>query len=208
MRLLKTVLATVAALAALTGTSVVAGATYPEQKGHEHLNCKPGSVDSAGGQCTLTFSDKDKNDIAKAGQQICFSVSPANAGTVVGDGTIPGSGNCSTTDSKGNATATFTADPSGCSGTKDDDATVDGQETSPETTGEASTTVQIKCPKPAPKSKPAPNSTNSAAHLALGTSSTTGGSTGGTMLGLGILAAVLMLSVAITGRLRLRRLSR
>ena len=226
MRLLKTALATVAALAAISGTSVVVFA-YPTPTAHHDIDCHPGTVDAQGGSCSVVFSDRDKHDNPVYGQQVCFSVD--------GPGTIQPT--CSTTDTHGDARATYYvgAVPSQCSSDPKGDkvtTTIYGQETgsTADEMGADSTKVQIKCPKsnpphPPPHHGPPPphhdntpansgaasdsssstdNAQNASASLVLSHPA----SPAGTATGIGILALIVALSVVISGRLRMRHLRR
>jgi hypothetical protein len=220
MRILKSAVIVVAALAATAGTTIVASA-YPTPKEHHSIDCDPGHVSASDGSCSVVFVDKEPAPITttttaavatlegKAGQKVCF--------TVDGPGRVTPA--CSTTNSKGKAFATYHAgDSVKCSG-KDPDGTkavIHGKE-SADDHGSAQTTVRVTCPdkdtKPdkndaaAPKSSsphgPTTNARNTAALLSTPTTSP-----GGLALGGGILALIVILSVAITGRLRLRGLRR
>jgi hypothetical protein len=77
---------------------------------HEHVDCDPGHVSKNHGQCKVVFSDpKTKGEPNSVGQKVCFSVSPANAGSV---GT--GTGNCTTVGNNHKALGTFTASGNVC----------------------------------------------------------------------------------------------
>jgi len=219
-RFLKITFAGVAAIGLIGGTSVVAFA-YPKMHNQANLHCQPQHV-APGGSCTLVFTDHDKDGKARANENICFSVQDASTGTASG---------CSTTDNKGRANGTFTASSTACgSSTKNVKASILGQETTEGTSSDpnsssATTTVQIEC-KPPPhaavngqagtntssgstsgSNKPAKSHSglNAAASLAIdGTSN----GLSSTMLGIGILAFIVVVSVAITGRVRLRRFRR
>ena len=207
MRLLKTAVVVSGAMAMIAGTSVVAFA-YPPPEKNETLTCQPGSVPS-GGHCTLTFTDKDKHGNARAGQTICFSQTGGS-----GSGTI--TPQCSTTDKKGKATATFTGGSCGS-------VTITGQEQprGSDDQGGAQTTVQVTgCGGGGDKGHHDDghgnngdgkggdghgNSHQNAAALLPSTQST---SVGGTILGIGVIVAIIALAVAVAGRLQLRRLRR
>jgi hypothetical protein len=204
--LLKALLIAGIAVAGLAGTSVVAHA-YPPPKEEHSLHCSPGAV-SAGGTCTLTFTDKAKGE--GKGQTICFDVK--GAGTV--------SPMCSNTNANGQATAKFKANTSACGG--DDSksegstakATIAGTEVEPrDEAGRAQTTVKITCPD---NDKDKDNSPGSGSGSTT-TTTTSAHTTAATVAPLSaaqvvpvaaIAVVILVLSVAITGRLRLRRLRR
>jgi hypothetical protein len=222
MRFLKMAVIAGAALAATAGTTIVASA-YPPPKEHHSIDCDPGHVSASDGSCSVVFVDKEPTTdtttttaavatlAGKAGQTVCF--------TVTGPGTVTPA--CSTTNSKGKAFATYHAgDSVKCSG-KDPDGTkavIHGKE-SADDHGSAQTTVRVTCPDKDKDKKPhngsAGTSTSSSSHgsttnarntAALISAPTT--SPGGLALGGGILALIVILSVAITGRLRLRGLRR
>jgi hypothetical protein len=203
--LLKALLVAGIAVAGFAGTSVVAHA-YPTPEEEHSLHCSPGAV-SAGGTCTLTFTDKAKGE--GAGQTVCF--------TVKGAGTV--SPACSTTNAKGRATTMFTSTGTGC-GSEDSPAkvTIVGKEAGVrDEAGRAQTTVKIKCPdKDVDKDKdkdtsgqtgPGPTTTTTtSAHT---TAATVAPLSAAQVVPVAAIAVViLVLSVAITGRLRLRRLRR
>jgi hypothetical protein len=222
MRILKTAVIVVAALAATAGTSIVASA-YPPPKEHHSIDCDPGHVSAKDGSCSVTFVDKEQKTTTtttstaaiaslegRANQKVCFTV-------VKGPGTVTPA--CTTTNSKGKAFATYNAgDSVKCSG-KDPDGTkavIRGKE-SADDNGSAQTTVRVTCPNKdkKPHNNTAAASTSSSAHgpttnarntAALLSTPTT--SPGGLALGGGILVLIVILSVAITGRLRLRGLRR
>ena len=210
MRILKSAVIVAAALAAVAGTSVVASA-YPTPKNHHSIDCDPGRVSANDGSCTVAFVDKDKNDHPRAGQTVCF--------TAPGPGSVTPT--CSTTNSKGIATTEYSAETSvSCSG-KDPDggsAVIRGKEKGDDEAGAAQTRVTITCPD---TGKDAKTTTGSAStHPSTPTNTSTNGrnasvllsspstSAGGLALGVGILAFIVILAVAITGRLRLRGLRR
>jgi hypothetical protein len=92
----------------LGSTPVFAASATPQSSSrahdHDRLDCDPGRV-SEHGHCKVVFTDKkSKGEEDRKGQTVCFSVKPADAGSVTGD-----SGNCSTTNKKGKAFGTFTA---------------------------------------------------------------------------------------------------
>jgi hypothetical protein len=214
--LLKALLIAGIAVASLAGTSVVAHAYHPPTDTHS-IHCSPGTVSSSfpGNTCKVTFTDKAK--LEGAGQLVCFS--PAASFTPP----------CSTTDKNGQATSTFTANTSGCkfegSFTEDSDtkAIIRGTETSGGTgtqpvvdeAGTAQTTVQVECPDS--DSDNAPVSPQHAGSGSTTAAVTSARNTGASVAPLSaaqvvpvaaIVAVILLLSVAITGRLRLRRLRR
>jgi hypothetical protein len=221
MRFLKMAVIVGAALAATAGTTIVASA-YPPPKDHTSIDCDPGHVSASDGTCSVVFVDMGPTTTAttttttaavvtlagKAGQTVCF--------TVTGPGTV--TPRCSTTNSKGKAFATYHAgDSVKCSG-KDPDgkkAVIHGKETTGDH-GSAQTTVRVTCPdKDKKHHTDAAVSTSGSSHgstagarntAALLSTPTT--SPGGLALGGGILALIVILSVAITGRLRLRGLRR
>ena len=223
MRFLKMAVIVGAALAATAGTTIVASA-YPPPKEHHSIDCDPGHVSASDGSCSVVFVDMGPTTTAttttttaavvtlagKAGQTVCF--------TVTGPGTV--TPRCSTTNSKGKAFATYHAgDSVKCSG-KDPDGTkavIRGKE-SADDNGSAQTTVRVTCPdkdKDKKHHEDTAVSTSSSSHgsttgarntAALLSTPTT--SPGGLALGGGILALIVILSVAITGRLRLRGLRR
>jgi hypothetical protein len=220
MRILKSAVIVVAALAATAGTTIVASA-YPPPKEHHSIDCDPGHVSANDGTCSVVFVDKEPSTTTttttaavatlegKAGQKVCF--------TVTGPGRVTPA--CSTTNSKGKAFATYHAgDSVQCSG-KDPDGTkavIHGKE-SADDHGSAQTTVRVTCPDKdkKPHRDVAAASTSSSSHgsttgarntAALLSTPTT--SPGGLALGGGILVLIVILSVAVTGRLRLRGLRR
>jgi hypothetical protein len=205
--LLKALLVAGIAVAGLAGTSVVAHA-YPTPEETHSLHCSPGAV-SPGGTCTLTFTDKAKGEGEGAGQTVCFFVGKVSLG-------------CSTTNAKGQATIMFTATGSGC-GSEDSPAkvTIVGKEAGVrDEAGRAQTRVKIKCPdkdvdKDVDKDTDTSGQTGSGPPATTTTSART--SAAATVAPLSaaqvvpvaaIVAVILVLSVAITGRLRLRRLRR
>jgi hypothetical protein len=219
MRFLKMAVIVGAALTATAGTTIVASA-YPPPREHHSIDCDPGHVSASDGSCAVVFVDKEPSTDTtttaavatlegKAGQTVCF--------TVTGPGTVTPA--CSTTNSKGKAFATYHAgDAVACSG-KDPDgkkAVIRGKENADDH-GSAQTTVRVTCPDKdkkhhkdaaaAPKSSsphgPTTNARNTAALISAPTTSP-----GGLALGGGILVLIVILSVAITGRLRLRGLRR
>jgi hypothetical protein len=219
MRILKSAVIVVAALAATAGTTIVASA-YPPPKEHHSIDCDPGHVSANNGSCSVVFVDMEPKTTTtsaaaiatlagKAGQTVCF--------TVKGPGTVNPA--CTTTNSKGKAFATYHAGTSVTCSAKDPDGTkavIRGKE-SADDHGSAQTTVRVTCPDNNTKihKGTAGTTTSSSSH-----SSTTGArntaallstpttSPGGLALGGGILALIVILSVAITGRLRLRGLRR
>jgi hypothetical protein len=202
--LLKGLLVAGIAVAGFAGTSVVAHA-YPTPEEEHSLHCSPGAV-SPGGTCKLTFTDEAKGE--GKGQTVCFSVTGAGTVNPV----------CSMTNAKGQATTKFTSTGSGC-GSEDSPAkvTVVGKEAGVrDEAGRAQTTVTIKCPdKDVDKDKDTSGQTGSGPPAITTTSART--TTAATVAPLSaaqvvpvaaIVAVILVLSVAITGRLRLRRLRR
>jgi hypothetical protein len=144
----------------------------------------------------------------KAGQTVCF--------TVAGPGTVTPA--CTTTNSNGKAFATYHAGDSVKCGSADPDgkkAVIHGKE-SADDHGSAQTTVSVTCPdKDKKHHTDSAASTSSSSHgsttgarntAALLSTPTT--SPGGLALGGGMLALLVIMSVAITGRLRLRGLRR
>ena len=202
--LLKGLLVAGIAVAGLAGTSVVAHA-YPPPKETHSLTCSPGTVSASGGTCTLTFTDKAKGE--GKGQTICFDVK--GAGTV--------SPMCSNTNASGQATTTFTANGSSCRGEGKSEgssakATIAGTEVEPrDEAGRAQTTVKITCPDKDKDNSPGSGSgstttTTTSAHT---TAATVAPLSAAQVVPVAAIAVViLVLSVAITGRLRLRRLRR
>jgi hypothetical protein len=208
--LLKALLVAGIAVAGFAGTSVVAHA-YPAPEEEHSLHCSPGAI-SPGGKCTLTFTDEAKGE--GAGQKVCFSVK-----TVIFA--------CSSTNAKGQATTTFKATGSSC-GSEDsrseDSATVTivGKEAgAKDEAGRAQTTVKIKCPdKDVDKGKDVDKDKDTSGQTGPGpttTTTTSAHTTAATVAPLSaaqvvpvaaIAVVILVLSVAITGRLRLRRLRR
>jgi hypothetical protein len=221
MRFLKMAVIVGAALAATAGTTIVASA-YPPPKEHHSIDCDPGHVSANNGTCSVTFVDKEPSTtttttstaaiaslVGKAGQKVCFTV-------VKGPGTVTPA--CTTTNSKGKAFATYRAgDSVKCSG-KDPDGTkavIRGKE-SADDNGSAQTTVRVTCPdkdkKPhkdtAASTSSSSNGSTTGARNTAALLSTPTTSPGGLALGGGILALIVIMSVAITGRLRLRGLRR
>jgi hypothetical protein len=207
--LLKALLVAGIAVAGFAGTSVVAHA-YPTPEEEHSLHCSPGAV-SPGGTCTLTFTDEAKGE--GKGQTVCFYVGTVKLG-------------CSTTNAKGQATMTFTATGSGC-GSEDSPAkvTIVGKEGTAndeagakDEAGRAQTTVKIKCPdKDVDKDKDKDTSGQTGSGPTTTTTTSARTTTAATVAPLSaaqvvpvaaIVAVILVLSVAITGRLRLRRLRR
>ena len=226
MRFLKIAILAAAGVAALAGTSIVASA-YPPPKDHTSIDCDPGHVSANNGSCDVVFvnvdsggpsatstsaaasaaaKDEDKDRQPDVGQKVCF--------TVTGPGTVTPA--CSVTNSKGKAFADYHAGHSvSCSG-KDPDgssAVIHGKTND----GSAQTRVRITCPNPDEdkdtNKHPDSASTHAIKHAkttAARLTSLSGPSTsaGGLALGIGVLAFIVILSVAITGRLRLRGLRR
>jgi hypothetical protein len=205
MRVLKTALSAGAVVAVMAGTSVVAFA-YPTPTGHHSIKCSPSHVSANNGSCSVVFTDKDKNDNPRAGQNVCFSVQ--------GPGTV--NPTCSTTDPKGAARTTYFAGTVTCPTTgKDPDGppvNIFGQE-NPETAGgevgAAKTKVEIDCPKPPkPPHSDSNASTNQHAAAPLSATSSSGPGAGGIALGVVVLTLIVALAVAVTGRFGLRKLLR
>jgi hypothetical protein len=212
--LLKALVIAGIAAASLAGTSVVAHA-YPPPKETHSIHCSPGSVSASGGTCTAAFTDKAKGE--GAGQKVCFDVT----------GPLTPKHICSTTNVNGQATAIFTANSSACgredsskedSGTK---ATITGTEqvagrtATTEEAGTAQTTVKIRCPDEdrdavsGSPQHPGSGSTTAIATSARSTGASVAPLTAGQVVpAAAILAVIVVLSAAITGRLRLRRLRR
>jgi hypothetical protein len=219
MRFLKSVVIVAAALAATAGTTIVASA-YPPPKEHHSIDCDPGHVSANDGTCSVVFVDMEPSTTTttttaavaslegKAGQTVCF--------TVDGPGRVTPA--CSTTNSKGKAFATYHAgDSVKCSG-KDPDGTnavIRGKEHADDN-GSAQTTVRVTCPdkdtKPhndsAVSTSGSSNGSTTGARNTAALLSTPTTSPGSLALGGGILALIVIMSVAITGRLRLRGLRR
>jgi hypothetical protein len=219
MRILKSAAIVAAAIGLMAGTTIVASA-YPTPKEHHSIDCDPGHVGASDGSCSVTFVDMEPTSsttstaaiatlAGKAGQTVCF--------TVDGPGKVTPA--CTTTNSNGKAFATYHAGDSVKCGSADPGgkkAVIRGKE-SADDHGSAQTTVSITCPDTGTKthnnsagsstSSSSPGSTTSARNTAalISTPST---SPGGLALGGGILALIVILSVTITGRLRLRGLRR
>jgi hypothetical protein len=97
----------------LGSTPVFAASSTPQSSSrahdHDRLDCDPGRV-AKHGKCSVVFTDKEtKREEHPKGQTVCFSVKPADAGSVTGD-----SANCSTVNKKGKAFGTFTASGEVC----------------------------------------------------------------------------------------------
>ena len=75
--------------------------TSSRKHDHDTVECSPGRVPKKHGQCAVTFADSGAGDNS-VGQKVCFSVSPAKAGSV---GT--GAGNCAFVKSNFDALGTF-----------------------------------------------------------------------------------------------------
>lgn len=202
MRFLKTAAVTVAVVAAMAGSTIIASAYPPPTEVHR-ADCDPGHVKADDGTCKLVFVDKEPKG-SSAGQTICF--------TVTGPGAV--TPRCSLTNSSGKATATYEANAVHC-GTREADSTkavIRGTEHGDDRST-AQTTVVVECPSDESRghdSAVAGSShgvnatlTNTAARISNPTASA-----GGIALGGGILLVIAVLSVAITGRLRLRGLRR
>jgi hypothetical protein len=224
--LLKALLIAGIAVASLAGTSVVAHA-YPHPKDTHSLHCSSGTVSSSGG-CLLTFTDKANQEPA-AGQPVCFTVVSGSGTITAPPAPAPSCPTTTTTNPSGQAFATFTANTSGCkfegSFTEDSDtkATIRATEWPPtggtvavaDEAGTAQTTVQIECPdSDSDNVHGSPQQTGPGSTTAIATSAR---NTGASVAPLSaaqvvpvaaIVAVILLLSVAITGRLRLRRLRR
>jgi hypothetical protein len=124
---------------ATTHSSAAANLPQSSSRKHDHdrLECSPGRVPLKHGQCAVTFTDKGAGDYS-VGQKVCFSVSPAKAGSV---GT--GAGNCAFVKSNQKALGTFTTSGRYC-GT----ARIIATEPS-ENNQTHHTTITIICPPPA-----------------------------------------------------------
>ena len=124
-----------------THSHAAANKPISSSKPHEHENvvCKPGKVAEKNGQCQVVFTEvKSKDEPNVGGQQVCFSVSPMNAGKVQ-----TGNGNCAVTSSAGKAFGTFMT-----SGTYCGKAVITATETA-ENEQTHHTTVTITCKKDA-----------------------------------------------------------
>jgi hypothetical protein len=74
------------------------------------VECSPGRVSENHGQCASTFVDpKTKGEPNPQGQKVCFSVSPAKAGSI-----STGKGNCARIGANDRAYATFKASGNYC----------------------------------------------------------------------------------------------
>ena len=73
-----------------THSSAASNLPQSSSRKHDHdtVECSPGRVPNKHGQCAVTFADPGAGDNS-VGQRVCFSVSPAKAGSV---GT--GAGHC------------------------------------------------------------------------------------------------------------------
>jgi hypothetical protein len=96
-----------------TTTHASATANQPQSSSrphkHEHVDCDPGHV-SKNGDCQVVFSDpKTTGEPSPVGQSVCFSVSPANAGSVE-----TGADHCATVGNNHKAVGTFVASGSFC----------------------------------------------------------------------------------------------
>jgi hypothetical protein len=208
MRFLKTAVILVALAAGAAGTSVVALA-YPPPHGHHSLSCSPSHVSNNNGSCTLTFGDFDKGD-PQPGETVCFTF-------VIGRGTV--TPQCPTTNASGEATATYSAgnaytcrDANG-TGRGGHHVAIRGTEQPSDTDerGQAQTSVFVTCPAPAAnssasapaKSGKTPTTASHNTSALLGNGSATPASFA---VAFGLLGFIVILSMAITGRLRLRRL--
>lgn len=204
--LLKGLLVAGIAVAGLAGTSVVAHA-YPPPKETHSITCSPGHVDEDFGSCSIVFTDKGDKSEKPQGQPITF--------TVKGRGqVIPSSVQ---TDGKGQARTTYYAGSGDCSG-KHTSVTITGTEwaitsgkssAAGDETASAQTVVKIDCDSKRDKD----DATATTTTATTGSRQNTGASVPGispaqAFPAVAILAVILMLSVAITGRLRLRRLRR
>jgi len=98
----------------LGSANVLAASSTPQSssRAHDHdsLDCDPGRVSENGGHCRVVFTDKEtKKEEHPKGQTVCFSVTPADAGSVT-----TASGNCTTVGKKDKAFGTFTASGNFC----------------------------------------------------------------------------------------------
>ena len=89
------------------GSSAAMTAPVPQSSSkphkHERVECSPGFIAESHGQCVATFFDpKTKGEPHPQGQQVCFSVSPAKAGSI-----STGSGKCARIGSNDKAYAVF-----------------------------------------------------------------------------------------------------
>ncbi len=101
---------------------------------HDKLECKGSSkIKQSNGKCDVEFSEKDESE--PTGQQVCFSVSPSNAGTVTSDV----GGSCTTVKSDKDADGTFHT-----SGTYCGKATITATEPA-ESNQQTQTTIKIVC---------------------------------------------------------------
>jgi hypothetical protein len=91
-----------------TAANVPQSSSKPHK--HERVECTPGRVAEKHGQCAVVFTDpKTKSEPSPVGQRVCFSVSPADAGSV---GT--GAGDCAHVGTNHKALGTFTASGNYC----------------------------------------------------------------------------------------------
>jgi hypothetical protein len=96
---------TVSVSAAGSSTAMTAPVPQSSSKPHKHerVECSPGFIAESHGQCVATFVDpKTKGEPHPQGQQVCFSVSPAKAGSI-----STGSGKCARIGSNDKAYAVF-----------------------------------------------------------------------------------------------------
>ena len=95
-----------------TALTAVAATPQTSSKPHKHerVDCSPGHVAEDHGQCRVTFVDQHvKGGKDSAGQHVCFSVSPAKAGSV---GT--GANSCAVIGKNDKAFGTFQASGKYC----------------------------------------------------------------------------------------------
>ena len=159
----------------LAASPKAASANLPQSSSrphkHERVECDPGRVAEKHGDCAVTFVDpKTEGEPSPVGQQVCFSVSPSNAGSV---GT--GAGHCTHVGNNHKAFGTFTASGDYCG-----KAVITAEESGPHEQAHH-TTITIVCTKKE-------DATTTAAFLPAGGPSTP--TTGGWLLGaMGVCAA-------------------
>lgn len=122
-----------------THSSAASNLPQSSSRKHDHdtVECSPGRVPNKHGQCAVTFADPGAGDNS-VGQRVCFSVSPAKAGSV---GT--GAGHCAFVKNNRKALGTFTT-----SGTYCGTALIIATEPA-ENNQTHHTTITIICPPPA-----------------------------------------------------------
>jgi hypothetical protein len=100
----------------LGSTTVFAAASnHPQSSSrahdHDRLDCDPGRVSVHHGKCSVVFTDKEtKKEEHPKGQTVCFSVKPADAGSV----TTASGTNCTKVGKHDKAFGTFTASGGFC----------------------------------------------------------------------------------------------